>query len=263
MAIIEHAVFYSNPMYNVSHSHTSCEIMYIVSGSLEIKVKGKTYNVNENDCVMIKSRQHHEIKVDKSKEYKRYITVINPWEIKKELVRPDLFAMLTDSSGEGVIHLENRPELLGDFERMADIFANGGSIYESLSTVLCILSCHYNKIKPENKTKTKHRPELLTEKVIEYIDNNFADNIKIDDIAKENFVSSGYLTHTFKSHTGMSPREYLTHIRCTRAYELITQTSMKFTEISLVTGFCCANDMSRKIREYYGKTPTAIRYEKA
>lgn len=263
MAIIEHAVFYSNPMYNVSHSHTSCEVMYIVKGSLEIRVKGKVYNVGDNDCVLIKSRQHHEIKIDSSREYKRFITIINPWEIKKELVRPDLFAMLTDSSGEGVIHLKNRPELLTEFEKMAELFAQKGNVYESMGAVLSVLSCHYNQIKPKTKEKTKHRRELLTDKVREYIDNNFADNIKVEDIAKENFVSSGYLTHTFKAYTGMSPREYITHIRCTRAYELITQSSMKFTEISLVTGFCCANDMSRKIREYYGKTPSQIRYEKA
>ena len=36
MAIIEHAGYYENPMYNVCHTHTSCEIMHIVSGKVKI-----------------------------------------------------------------------------------------------------------------------------------------------------------------------------------------------------------------------------------
>mgnify|MGYP003303848865 CR=1 FL=1 len=110
-------------------------------------------------------------------------------------------------------------------------------------------------VKLDNESTGKR----LVKNVREYIEKFYADNIKIADIAKENFISEGYLTHTFKAETGMSPREYLSHIRCTRAYELIRHTEMKFSAISAVTGFCCANDMSRKIREYYGYTPTEIR----
>ncbi len=92
-----------------------------------------------------------------------------------------------------------------------------------------------------------------------FIERSYAEDIKIADIAAENFVSVGYLTHVFSAETGMPPREYLSHIRCTRAYELIRHTAMKFTDISVAVGFCCSNDMSRKIREYYGLTPTRIR----
>lgn len=84
--------------------------------------------------------------------------------------------------------------------------------------------------------------------------------IRIADIAAKNFISEGYLAHAFKAETGMSPREYLTHIRCTRACELIRYTAMRFADIADVTGFCCANDMSRKIREFCGLSPTELRY---
>ena len=41
MAVIEHAKYYENPMYNVCHAHTSCEIMHIVTGRLTIMVNWK------------------------------------------------------------------------------------------------------------------------------------------------------------------------------------------------------------------------------
>ncbi|UKI16647.1 MAG: helix-turn-helix transcriptional regulator [Ruminococcus sp.] len=90
---------------------------------------------------------------------------------------------------------------------------------------------------------------------------NYADSIKkLRILPPIIFISEGYLSHAFKAETGMSPREYLTHIRCTRACELIRYTGMKLSDIAANTGFCSQSDMSRKIRECYGVTPSEIRF---
>lgn len=257
MAIIEHCGYYENPLIGVSHEHTSCELMYLITGSVEITVKGEVYLINENDLVLIKSRQHHKTRVKSEREYHRYIGMINPWELRCQLVRPDLFTMLTDTSDEGLIIVRDIDKR-EHFDKMTDIFNNGANIYEEISAVLDILSLFYEQKKTLHE-KPSAAKDRLVDKVRTYIELNFADSIKIADIANDNFISVGYLTHVFKAQTGMSPREYLSHIRCTRAYELIRHTAMKLTDISAATGFCCANDMSRKIREYYGMTPTHIR----
>lgn len=261
LAIIEHSGYYENPLTGVSHEHTSCELMYVRKGELEITVNEKTYHITPDTLVLIKSCQHHKVRFVSDGEYHRFIAMINPWELRKQLVRPDLFAMLTDTSTSGIITAENVTKLDSEFEIMTEIFENGANIFAELSAALKIISVIYEQTKPHSENNTDNSGKQLVRKVREHIEKNYADNIKIADIAKENFISEGYLTHTFKAETGMSPREYLSHIRCTRAYELIRHTGMKFSAISAVTGFCCANDMSRKIREYYGLTPTKIRTE--
>lgn len=261
MSIIEHCGYYENPLSGVNHEHTSCELMYILKGELEFSVNNEIHHIAEGMLVLIKSRQNHKVRFAAKGEYHRYIAMINPWELRKQLVRPDLFAMLTDISDNGIIIARSVPDLRCEFEIMTDIFSNGANIYAELSSALAIISVLYEQINPNQESVHKSAQKLLAEKVREQIENDYADNVKIADIARENFISVGYLTHTFKSETGMSPREYLTHIRCTRAYELIKHTAMKFSAISAATGFCCANDMSRKIREYYGLTPTKIRAE--
>ena len=259
MPIIEHSGYYENPLSRVNHEHTSCELMYVLRGRLEITVNNDVHNISENTLVLIKSRQHHKVRFTADTEYHRYIAMINPWELRKQLVRPDLFAMLTDTSNDGIIIVRNAPSLRAGFDKMTDIFENGANIYSELSAVLEIISVLYGQVKPQQENTHKCSQKQLSQRVREYIEKNYADNIKIADIATNTFISVGYLTHTFKAETGMSPREYLSHIRCTRAYELIRHTAMKFSAISSATGFCCANDMSRKIREYYGLTPTEIR----
>ena len=258
MAIIEHSGYYENPLAPISHTHTSCELMYVLEGELEITVNDKVHRITPNTLVLIKSRQHHSVRFVSNGEYHRYIAMINPWELRKQLVRPDLFAMLTDISEDGIF-IVKKAKLITQFERMTDIFENGANIYSELSSALEIISVLYEQVKPQREKVSESSAKQLVRNVREYIEKFYADNIKIADVAKEKFISEGYLTHTFKAETGMSPREYLSHIRCTRAYELIRHTEMKFSAISAVTGFCCANDMSRKIREYYGSTPTEIR----
>lgn len=258
MAIIEHSGYYENPLTPVSHEHTSCELMYVLEGELEIAVNEEIYHITPNNLVLIKSCQHHKVRFVSGGEYHRYIAMINPWELRKQLVRPDLFAMLTDTSHEGIVVVHSG-SLNTCFERMTNIFENGSNIYEELSSALEIISVIYEQVKPPKDNANENAGKQLTRKVREYIERNYAENVRITDIAQESFISVGYLTHTFKAETGMSPREYLSHIRCTRAYELIRHTAMKFSAISAAAGFCCANDMSRKIREYYGLTPTEIR----
>lgn len=260
MSIIEHAKYYEEPMYKVSHAHTSCEIMHIVSGRVHITAGNETAVLSDGDSALIKSRQHHDVTVEAEPQYKRYITVINPWELNDQLTRPDLFSMLTDTSKGGIIVVKNKPGLLSGFEKMAEIFASGGNIYTELGAALGIVSEFYDIVRPRDEKSAERAGRVLSARVREYIEQNYSDNIKIGDIAADNFISEGYLAHAFKAETGMSPREYLTHIRCTRACELIRYTAMKFADIADAAGFCCANDMSRKIREYYGLSPTEIRF---
>lgn len=53
MAIIEHSGYYENPLLGVSHAHTSCELMYIINGELEITINKTSYRLQENDCALI------------------------------------------------------------------------------------------------------------------------------------------------------------------------------------------------------------------
>ena len=219
MAIIEHAGYYENPIHNISHTHTSCEIMYIIGGRV-ICCGKQSAVLTENDCLLIKSRQLHNIRTECGIDYKRFIVIINPWELRKQLVRPDLFAMLTDISGSGFIHLHNVPNLRDGFEKMTDIFECGGNIYAELSAALEIISRFYEEIKPCRTYIAEHSAKRITSIVRTYIEQNYADKLKISQLAADNFVSIGYLTHAFKAETGTSPRSYISHIRCTRAYEL-------------------------------------------
>ncbi len=66
-----------------------------------------------------------------------------------------------------------------------------GLLYMFMSS---LVSCK----KDEGSTKSFRSTEIYLEKSIEYIDKNYADNIKINDIANYIGINRSYLTHIFK-----------------------------------------------------------------
>ena len=66
-------------------------------------------------------------------------------------------------------------------KKMADIFSRGGNIYSELSAALDIVSEFFDVCKPQNEKNAKRSGKILSENVRTYIEQNYADSIKIED----------------------------------------------------------------------------------
>ncbi|MFR6258370.1 MAG: helix-turn-helix transcriptional regulator, partial [Anaerovoracaceae bacterium] len=95
--------------------------------------------------------------------------------------------------------------------------------------------------------------------VQKYIDQNFAQDIKIKELAEKFYINFYYLSHTFKELTGYSPKQYLLLNRLTYSKELLAQTSLSVGEIAMRCGFSDANSFIRTFRRHYGTTPSQYR----
>lgn len=62
----------------------------------------------------------------------------------------------------------------------------------------------------------------------EFVEKYYAQNIHVQDIADYVGICRSHLTTLFQDNLQMSPSEYITHFRLTRAHELILLSRMKF-----------------------------------
>lgn len=72
-------------------------------------------------------------------------------------------------------------------------------------------------------------------------------------------VSEGHLCRFFKSMTRMSPVEYINFYRISMSMELLRQTDMEISEISMRTGFNNISYYNRTFRKYMHMTPSQYR----
>ena len=93
----------------------------------------------------------------------------------------------------------------------------------------------------------------------QYLDEHFADDCSVAELAREMFLSPYYLSHAFKEWTGYSPKQYIMLSRIACAKELLFSTRLTVGEISARCGFGDASNFVRTFRRTTGQTPEQYR----
>ncbi len=96
-------------------------------------------------------------------------------------------------------------------------------------------------------------------KAVEYIQNNYMHPIRVRDIAECVNINRGYLYSLFKAELNMSPQEYLTNLRLTRAAEQLNTTNNPVEQIAQANGYNDPVVFSKAFKKMHGLSPTRYR----
>ncbi len=101
--------------------------------------------------------------------------------------------------------------------------------------------------------------ESVVEDIINYIDHNYMENLRLEFIALLFGYNSSYLGKIFKQKTGHSFNTYLDMVRIENAKRLLAQGNLKVYEIAKKVGYTSADYLHIKFRKYMGETPAEYR----
>lgn len=82
-----------------------------------------------------------------------------------------------------------------------------------------------------------HQSDSLMRKICEYVINHVEEDIKIENIANELYVSRDYIGKLFKQKAGYNLSEYITKVKMEHAKYLISKGEYKNYEISEILGY--------------------------
>ena len=91
------------------------------------------------------------------------------------------------------------------------------------------------------------------------INEEFAGQLTLDRLSREVALSTGHFSRAFKISMGLSPHQYIIHVRVTRAKQLILTTSRSLEEIAEEVGFADASHLSTVFLKVTGQTPSQFR----
>jgi YesN/AraC family two-component response regulator len=92
-----------------------------------------------------------------------------------------------------------------------------------------------------------------------YMQENYAKNISLNDIAERFYVNPFYFSQLFKKKTGTTYQKYLTELRMKRAEVLLRDTDLKVYEICEQVGYTDTNYFSKLFERSTGRKPSAFR----
>ena len=94
-----------------------------------------------------------------------------------------------------------------------------------------------------------------------YIEDNYSNDISLDEVSGKVDVSPYYFTRLFKEETGETFLEYLTGLRIEKSKELMKDQSVSVKDICAQVGYSDPNYFSRIFKKAVGMTPTEYRAE--
>jgi len=97
---------------------------------------------------------------------------------------------------------------------------------------------------------------------LQYTRQHYDENLTVDFICEKFGCSRSFISHSFKSVSGKSFRQYLTHLRISHAKRLLEITSLTVTQIAFSTGFNDSNYFSTVFLNTVGTSPLAYRKQK-
>jgi len=100
---------------------------------------------------------------------------------------------------------------------------------------------------------------VSVEAVREYIDENYASQIELDDLAERFGIDKGYLSKTFKKQVGQSIIEYTRVARINKAKELLRFTDQTLDEIGKAVGITPGRYLSEVFKAVEGVVPSDYR----
>ena len=100
------------------------------------------------------------------------------------------------------------------------------------------------------------------ERVIRYVNNNYCQEISLQDIAGKFYIDPDYLSLCFKKKTGINFKEYLCNLRIRKAEELLMRPEFKITEIAELVGYNDSGYFIKVFKNRLGCTPRQYREQR-
>lgn len=101
--------------------------------------------------------------------------------------------------------------------------------------------------------------QVYVEHAIEFIDHNYSNNIRVNDIAHYVCINRSHLTKIFKSVLNMSPQQYLVNYRMDKACALLKTTNYPIGTIASMVGYEDPLTFSKVFKTFRGDSPKAYR----
>ena len=243
------------------HYHEFCKILLLVSGEGSYFVDGSRYLLAPGDIVLIGSRSVHKPELAESAAYERIIIYVSPEYLQKmSSADCDLLSLFSGNRGHVLRLKEHRRKtvfsLASKLERELAHPAFGRDILSQANLLQMLVELGRSM---EDASANLPRPSVPENRrvleIMEYLDRNLAEDIDIDRLAEQFFISKFYMMRLFQKETGTTVYAYLTQKRLLKARDLIG-SGVRATEACYACGFHSYSSFTRAYGKYFGTTPT-------
>lgn len=256
-------ISYSNAHLQL-HSHTFYELLYCRNScGAEYLIGSERYRLQRGDLLFVPPGVSHRplLPENMTEPYKRYVLWLSP-EFMEKYAGLFPYAFTREQNHTHLLRIGGTKwEHIGDLFRTgvqeAEEQADGWEAALMGNTITLLTQIKRATDDRSSRTLVAEKPELL-DRIMAFIEQNYAQNITIEKIATEFFVSNSTISHLFKQKLGISLYRFVTQRRLIAAKTLIEKGQL-LEEVALQTGFRDYSGFYRAFKQEYGISPRQYR----
>ncbi|MGI6042360.1 MAG: AraC family transcriptional regulator [Candidatus Alectryocaccobium sp.] len=256
-------MFYDSAEYHekspmLYHRHKDfVEIHYVAGGKESYRVDNRIYDLKAGNVVIIDKGVWHGEELFLSEGCETYTCAVKNVKLNGTML-------------ERIVEKNNRAVL--EFEPGAAAEKLMIALYEiqlspNVNSFLCdnlcscILNIVYDKLGRTHDLEDKivRKNDELIRLITEFLDENYTEELNLEDLGERFGLSHYYLAHIFKDETGISPMKYVMHRKIGEAQSLLKNTDMSISRIGDRLGFSSSCHLSSVFKKYFGISPKMYR----
>ncbi|TCM99104.1 two-component system response regulator YesN [Paenibacillus sp. BK033] len=137
-----------------------------------------------------------------------------------------------------------------------DKISRSSSLHELKDLMLGVFDLVESCTGARNKEESANR---IIEQIKQMIEERYDQDLSLEGIAEQVYLTPSYLSYLFKKETGQSLIRYITQVRMDKAVVLLRDTNMKIVDICQKLGYRNSNYFIQSFRQHYGVTPAKYR----
>jgi len=236
------------------HTHPYYHMFCTCSGELSMTADGQSYRLQAGTGILIPTGVEHSYvnTGDHTAEYLEIKFTLPSAPLDAQLSRLDNFVF---SDPAAILLAERIVQEYSDMGSLADEAAAG-----YLLALLHLLT-REQRCQKHQRFRYIDAAEYspLSQQIIRYLENHYAENVTLDELAAILDRSKSHLCITFKKDTRSTIVDCLNLIRIRRAAELITYSDYSLAQVSTMCGFSSVSHFNRVFLKYAGITPGQCR----
>ena len=216
-------------------------LAYQVEGRYDHTINGKVYSVSAGSLFFINQKDSYSVKC-KGKGYSLCVAFC---------AETNLPTTLWD--------MQATPSVYNDFLRLMSLknLTDKGNCYQAFSILYQLFSTAFYKLNlPQQGNSTASCVTLAADYLSQHFDDH---SIRTETLAKMYGISEKYFRTLFKKHYGVTPSQYLTHLRLTAAKNFLVQGGLTITEIADMIGISDVYYFSKLFKKHYGIPPSKFK----
>lgn len=237
------------------HCHSDYELIYILQGSGKYIVEGVAYPVHPHALLLMRPYEYHYVCPKQNQTYERVVINFEKETLPKALCSHPML----DQGGGNYFSLDsiehpvcNAYTLLNHLiplshDGMQSTPEAEAFLRATVTQIILLLTLETPKESTDDDSN-------IVQRIIEYLNRHLCEEISLETVAREFFISKYHLCRIFHQQTGASIFTYFNTKRMALARQMLTDGEPA-TAVALRLGFRDYSTFYRAYRRQTGKSP--------